>query len=75
MSKKVIQIYNYDIVELWANGKCQLRLTWEQERETIDQIISGKFAMECTGKFTMECTRIDVKVEPDIVRALREEGI
>jgi hypothetical protein len=67
-SKKVVQLDDYDIVELWADGKCQLRLLWDQERRAIDQIISGPLSMQCNRQTPDD-------QEPGIVKALREEGL
>ena len=70
MNKKIVQIDNYDQVELWADGKCQLRLLWDQERKQIDYLVSGKLALESSPEPTLE-----LPVEPGIIKALREEGI
>jgi hypothetical protein len=70
MNKKVVQLDDYDFVELWADGLCRLRILWDQERKTIDQLVAGPLSLQATYP-----RQTPDDQEPGIVRALREEGI
>jgi hypothetical protein len=68
MTKKILQIDDYDLVELWANGRCQLRLRWNRECEMIDYIVFGKLSIDCEKKEAPLQT-------PGIIKALEEEDL
>jgi hypothetical protein len=70
MRKRIVQVDNFDIVELWADGKCQLRARWSTESHLFSEVTIGSLSL-----YQPEAN----KEEPGIIRALRnafqEEGL
>jgi hypothetical protein len=60
MNKRIVQIDNYDEVELWAKGNLLLRIKYSNG--ILQQLVAGPMSLASHQ-------------EPGIVTALKEEGL
>ena len=61
LNRRVVQMDNYEIVELWADGKLQMSLKWNRETNVLESFIGGPMSL--------------ASQEPGIIRALKEEDL